>query len=465
MILSPRFLATAASVSICYSGLCAAAETSVPAAAGAAEVKVQVGFSETDAGFSAGGLPAPAVNDAGAKAVFKLVAGTRDGNGGELGVLNDGKVPASDDSPRSNFFLAPGGQGGRISVDLGKLTAVESVATYSWHQAERAPQVYKLYGSDGKAAGFNAEPGIAVDPAGCGWSLVAAVDSRRKEGPQGGQHAVSISGKDGLGKFQYLLFAVDRSSDEGRFGQTFFSEIDVLEAGAGPVERLTPPKPVLKEFATADQKYRFTVDATLAPDLMPWVEEKLVPVVLEWYPKMVALLPSEGYRAPEAVLLDFKNGLPPGVPAYAAANRVTLNIPWFRTQLDGEARGCVVHELVHVVQNYWRARVTNPKPSRTPGWVTEGIPDYIRWFLYEPQSGGAKLRGRQWEKVKYDNSYRVTANFFDWVARTNKDDVIGKLNAAAREGRYDQALWKEWTGKTLDELDAAWKKDGMAAGG
>lgn len=461
MIPPARFLATAAAA-VSFSLVSLAAAADAPPA-GAAEVKI--GYSDRDAGFSPEGVAAPAMNDAGAKAVFKLVAGTRDANGGDLTVLNDGKLPASEDSPRSNFFLAPGTDGGRLSVDLGKVTDVESVATYSWHQAERAPQVYKLYAADGKAAGFNGAPELTVDPAGCGWTLLATVDTRRKEGAQGGQHAVSIARKEGLGKFQYLLFAVDRSSQEGRFGQTFFSEIDVLEAGGAPVERLTPPKQVLKEFATADQKYRFTVDATLAPDLLPWVEEKLVPVVVEWYPKMVALLPSEGYRAPEAVLLDFKNGLPPGVPAYASANRVTLNIPWFRTQLDGEARGCVVHELAHVVQNYWRARMTNPKPTRTPGWVTEGIPDYIRWFLFEPQSGGAKIRGRQWEKVKYDNSYRVTANFLDWVARTNKGDVIGKLNAAAREGKYDAALWQEWTGKTLDELDAAWKKDGMAAGG
>jgi hypothetical protein len=32
---------------------------------------------------------------------------------------------------------------------------------------------------------------------------------------------------------------------------------------------------------------------------------------------------------------------------------------------------------------------TIPTYKRTPGWVVEGIPDYIRWFLYEPQSHGA----------------------------------------------------------------------------
>jgi len=32
------------------------------------------------------------------------------------------------------------------------------------------------------------------------------------------------------------------------------------------------------------------------------------------------------------------------------------------------------------------------------------------------------------------------------------------LNAALREGRYREDLWKEYTGRTLEELGAAWKE-------
>ena len=37
-------------------------------------------------------------------------------------------------------------------------------------------------------------------------------------------------------------------------------------------------------------------------------------------------------------------------------------------------------------------------------------------------------------------------------------DLLHKLNAAAREGRYDEALWKAWTGKSLQDLGDEWKK-------
>lgn len=32
------------------------------------------------------------------------------------------------------------------------------------------------------------------------------------------------------------------------------------------------------------------------------------------------------------------------------------------------------------------------------------------------------------------------------------------MNAAAREGRYDETLWKEWTGKTARELGEEWNQ-------
>ena len=49
-------------------------------------------------------MPAPAINDAGRKTTFKVVAGAADPNGATLEVLNDGKIPRGQDEPRSNFF-------------------------------------------------------------------------------------------------------------------------------------------------------------------------------------------------------------------------------------------------------------------------------------------------------------------------------------------------------------------------
>jgi hypothetical protein len=99
-----------------------------------------------------------------------------------------------------------------------------------------------------------------------------------------------------------------------------------------------------------------------------------------------------------------------GTPASASGSRINCNIGWFRRNLKGEARGSVVHEMVHVVQQYGRARRNNPNVTRTPGWLVEGIPDYIRWFLFEPETKGAEITQRNVSRTRYDANYRITGS-------------------------------------------------------
>ncbi len=61
--------------------------------------------------------------------------------------------------------------------------------------------------------------------------------------------------------------------------------------------------------------------------------------------------------------------------------------------------------------------------------------------------------------LSYDARYRVTANFLDYVIEhyDREHDLLGKVNAACRLGKYDDELWKTYTGKTLAELNEEWK--------
>ena len=434
---------------------CAALLAASPALLAAAEVTK--GFGPSDSGFKLDPVLPPALDDAAAKATFSIIDGQKDGNSPDLAVLNDGKVPAGEDQPSANFFFANGSEGGRIGVDLGGLVSVRSVATYSWHRQGRGPQVYKLYAADGKAKDFNAVPKRGTDPKTCGWVLLADVDTRPKTGNGGGQHAAEVSNKNRrpLGEYRHLLFDISRTSPDDTFGNTFFSEIDVLDAKQSDVQRIKPLEKIVKNYKSKDGKFRYIIDSTKAPALTEWSEKELLPVIEEWYPKLVEMLPSDGYRAPDQVTFEYRDDMG-GTPAYAAGNKIALSAPWFPGQLEREAKGCVVHEMGHVVQNYWRARMTNRQPKDTPGWVTEGICDYIRWFLFEPQTNGARVRDPR--QAKYDASYRITGNFLDWVIKEKDKDLLKKLNAAAREGRYEEKLWKDWTGKTVQELGEEWKK-------
>jgi hypothetical protein len=173
-------------------------------------------------------VPSPARNDAGAKAILTLVDAESDGTSGDIGVLTDGLLPDAEDQPRRNFFLSSGTGGGRLRMDLGSVIALAQINSYSWHTGSRGPQLYRVWASDGAGPNFNAEPKGTIDPATCGWQSIAIVDTRTDD-EDGGQYGVSITDVSGsLGKFRYLLFDLYPVEVADSFGNTFYSEIDVI---------------------------------------------------------------------------------------------------------------------------------------------------------------------------------------------------------------------------------------------
>ncbi len=174
-------------------------------------------------------VPSPAKDDAAAKAKLLLVEGEADGNGADVSTLTDGALPTEEDQPAANFFWNAGTGGGRLQMDLGSLIQIAQVNTYSWHPNTRGPQVYRLWASDGAAVNFNPAPKANIDPVTCGWKLITVVDTRSKDGDDGGQYGVSISdARVSLGKFRYLLFDCYVTETADEFGNTFYSEIDVV---------------------------------------------------------------------------------------------------------------------------------------------------------------------------------------------------------------------------------------------
>ena len=404
-------------------------------------------FDDATPAFKFRSVPAPSKTDLATDATFTLVAGEADPNGPGLGALHDGKAADSADDPAASFFLAEPTVGGRVKVDLGAVKDVGQINTYSWHTDTRAPQVYKVYASDGESQDFDADPKMYLDPAQAGWTLLASVDTRPKAGgSEGGQYGVSLNDRDAdsLGKYRYLLFDLSRTESADPFGNTFFSEIDVVAK-----DKTQMLAPVAKTAARDDGTFKVTVDtAGLSPDMAKWAHEKLEPVCKAWYPKIVKLLPSEGFTAPRSFTVAFRDDMG-GTPAYTAGNRISCNIGWFEKNRDGEAVGAVVHEMVHVVQQYKFGR------KNVPFWLQEGIPDYIRWYLYQPQDHGTRIRDAS--KANYDGAYRISANFLNWASNTYDKDLVTKVNAIIRQGKYTDDVWPKLTGKTIDQLNDEWK--------
>ena len=199
-------------------------------------------------------------------------------------------------------------------------------------------------------------------------------------------------------------------------------------------------------FVGGTSEYDYVFDTSGAPELAAWTKQNIVYVVREWYPKLVEMFPSEGWKASRKIKFRFTNEA--DYPAYASANCVTLGRPWFKK--NPEDIGCIIHELFHVIQGGYR---------NSPEWLTEGIPDYVRFYLFEPESHGCDMVLRSAE-ARYDGKYRVSANFLDFVERRHPG-VVKELNALCRQGKYDEeTYWKKRTGKTVKELETEWKSQG-----
>jgi hypothetical protein len=138
-------------------------------------------------------------------------------------------------------------------------------------------------------------------------------------------------------------------------------------------------------------------------------------------------------------------------PAYtgvaATGNGVVdYNPKWLRDH--PEDIDVVTHEVMHIVQAY-------PNGSG-PGWLTEGIADYARYvYGVNNQAGNWKLPEYK-EGQSYTNSYRTMARFLVWLDQHGYPKLVNQLDNAARTRTYTPDIWKQQTGKTLDELWAAY---------
>jgi len=111
----------------------------------------------------------------------------------------------------------------------------------------------------------------------------------------------------------------------------------------------------------------------------------------------------------------------------------------------------VTHEVMHIVQSYGRAN--------NPGWLTEGIADYVRYTFGVNNVKGKWTMPELKEGHSYTSSYRITARFFVWIEQNGHPTIVDELDKACRTHTYTPELWKTLTGKTLDELWADYVKD------
>jgi hypothetical protein len=183
----------------------------------------------------------------------------------------------------------------------------------------------------------------------------------------------------------------------------------------------------------------FTVDVRDAPEMKEWAE-KAARICERQYPMINEELKDARFQPPCRVRMRMEKM--DGV-AYTSGDEITGSVAYFKRHPDDI--GAMVHETVHVVQSY--------RLPGNPGWLVEGVADYIRFFKYEPGNLGP-INAR---RARYDGSYRVTAAFLAYLTEKYDKEIVRKLNKLMREGEYKKEVFQKITGKSLEQLGTEWR--------
>ncbi len=169
----------------------------------------------------------------------------------------------------------------------------------------------------------------------------------------------------------------------------------------------------------------------------PVVKQRLIKTFFTTYPKLAKKYNKDATSKVVFVMDPAYTGI-----AAAGGGVIRFNPEWFKKN-PGDI-DIVTHEGMHLVQAY---------PGNSgPGWITEGIADYVRFV------DGVDNAGANWKLPElkpehhYENAYRITARFFYWLETKVKKGTMVKLDKVMRERKYNDSFWQEQTGKTLDAL-------------
>ena len=180
------------------------------------------------------------------------------------------------------------------------------------------------------------------------------------------------------------------------------------------------------------------------PDFNPVTRQRMIDAFFTVYPQEARRFNRETLQRVEFFIDPTYTGV-----AETGNGVARYNPAWLKSH--PEDIDVVTHEVMHIVQDY--------HSGDNPGWLTEGIADYVR-YVY-----GVNNLKSQWTlpdykpTQNYTNAYRVTARFLLWVEKHDHKDLVDKLDHALRAGTYHSDLWVKLTGKTLDQLWSDYGKD------
>lgn len=170
----------------------------------------------------------------------------------------------------------------------------------------------------------------------------------------------------------------------------------------------------------------------------PTIQKNLISTYFEVYPKLVSLFNDKATHDVIFITDTAYKGV-----AETSGSRILFATKYmnkFPYDVD-----VVTHEGMHIVQGYGY--------GSGPVWLTEGIADFIR-YKYGVDNIGSKwfLPTFKAKEKGYEQSYRITARFFEWIDQKVKPGMIIQIDKELRNHTYNADTWTKLSGKTLDQL-------------
>lgn len=159
-----------------------------------------------------------------------------------------------------------------------------------------------------------------------------------------------------------------------------------------------------------------------------------------WWSTITQALASPGFTPATAITLDINTITPKTIPAATVKTRIIVDAPYVLSQVNNPDRlGMVAHEMVHVAQAY---------PDHAPWWLTEGIADYMRYYVLLPDDPG---RGFDAARTDLWGGYQAMGALLDFIEQRHPG-AVRSANADLRAGGDGVAMLEKAGGGELTQL-------------
>jgi hypothetical protein len=201
---------------------------------------------------------------------------------------------------------------------------------------------------------------------------------------------------------------------------------------------ITPTAPT----ATTPPKPAYTLTIENPGNLISSTIVNQLQAVFDYsYPKIVHRFGSSSTVSSVPLIVYSSND---GSIAYTEADQVHINAIYQNAHTND--LGWLTHELTHVVQHYVGDNI--------PGWFTEGMADFSRYYYAPPGANPPDWVLRPpTASDKYTDGYGTTARFLIWLQQHTSSTIVDMLNHTLQtQPAQFTTMFQQITNGTVDQL-------------